>query len=205
MTTHTTWHEPVQERGRERVAKILQSASRLVLETGHLDIKMTHVAKSAGIPIGSVYQFFPTRDALIGQLYATQMTAIDESLREGIAQADSLDTLISGIRGTLANQLSTVKRRPILALIWSSASSHPAIRKADLANTQKNASVLCDRICALGNISDHERAKSTALIVCHVWGSVIQLCLDVDEVESERMLDAYAAMIQASLRFPQIA
>ncbi|MFP6598198.1 MAG: TetR/AcrR family transcriptional regulator [Candidatus Hydrogenedentota bacterium] len=59
---------PVQARSRERVERILDAAAHLLTEEGYNSVKTNLIAKRAGISIGSVYQFFPNRYAIINAL-----------------------------------------------------------------------------------------------------------------------------------------
>lgn len=199
-TPASTWKEPVQARSRARVAALLDAALALALELGHLDLKMTHVAERASVPIGSLYQFFPTREALIERLFAREMSAIDQQLRSGLKRAKTLEDIAAGLRAALHRQFKTVQNRPGLALIWTLAAGHPAIRAADLENTRLNADALAERLADLCDASDTAPFKDAALIICHTWGSVISLSLNENEQTARRLLESYAHMIEAQLR-----
>ncbi|MEK7794319.1 MAG: helix-turn-helix domain-containing protein [Candidatus Hydrogenedentota bacterium] len=56
---------PTQDRGRERVDRILDAAARLLVEQGYEAVKTNHIAKRAGVSVGSIYQFFPNRVARV--------------------------------------------------------------------------------------------------------------------------------------------
>jgi len=52
---------PKRQRGRERVAAILDAAAQLFIEQGQA-VTMTEIAARSGTAIGSLYRFFPTRE-----------------------------------------------------------------------------------------------------------------------------------------------
>ncbi len=56
---------PSQNRSRERVEKILQAAAELLVQTDINEITTSSIAKQAGIPVGSVYQYFTERDSVL--------------------------------------------------------------------------------------------------------------------------------------------
>lgn len=72
---------PVQERGRKRFAQILDAGRSQLAEVGVDGFTLEHVAEAAGVPIGSIYQFFPNKHALIGELSAQDTEAIAGELR----------------------------------------------------------------------------------------------------------------------------
>src|SRR5215218_3084242 len=61
---------PRQERGRERVEKILDSAARVIAEVGVEAMTTNAIATRANTSVGSLYQFFPNKDAIVEALAA---------------------------------------------------------------------------------------------------------------------------------------
>jgi len=65
--------EPKQARGRVKVERILAASEALILEHGADGFSSPMVADAAEIPVASVYQFFPTKYAIIRTLAERQM------------------------------------------------------------------------------------------------------------------------------------
>ncbi|MBB5192368.1 AcrR family transcriptional regulator [Silvimonas terrae] len=57
-----TARQPQRERGRLRVAALLEAADQLFASKGFEATTMTEIAAQAGSSIGSLYQFFPTKE-----------------------------------------------------------------------------------------------------------------------------------------------
>src|SRR6202051_801474 len=90
---------PKRQRGKQRVAELLAAGAAVFGEKGYEAATMTEIAARAGAPIGSLYQFFPSKEALADTLvqnYVALLTADLESLE---AQARNLSTaaLIEGL------------------------------------------------------------------------------------------------------------
>ena len=83
----TVRHRPVQERGRVRFDAILTAARELLAESGAEGFTIDDVATRAGIPVGSVYQFFPNKFAIVAELDARDTEALIDDLT---ARADRL-------------------------------------------------------------------------------------------------------------------
>ncbi|MEU5715202.1 TetR/AcrR family transcriptional regulator [Streptomyces sp. NPDC020403] len=64
---------PVQQRSAERLARILDAGAGLLDETGYEQLSTRAVADRAGVPIGSVYRFFPNKRALVDALAARNL------------------------------------------------------------------------------------------------------------------------------------
>ena len=56
--------EPKRERGKQRVAALLDAGAAVFAEKGYDGATMTEIAERAGAAIGSLYQFFPSKEAL---------------------------------------------------------------------------------------------------------------------------------------------
>ncbi len=59
---------PRQERGRRRVDEILDAAEALIIEAGPSACSVHELARRAGASVGSMYHFFPTKDAIFEAL-----------------------------------------------------------------------------------------------------------------------------------------
>ena len=198
-TAAHAWKEPTQERGRARVAAILDAARDLAAEQGHLDFKMTVVAERAGVPVGSLYQFFPSRTALVARLFASEMEVVDQSLERGLARAQSVDEVLEGIGQLIKDHVALVKSRPALFVMWTSPTLEPDLQEADFQNSRANAAMIAQRVLALGGSRLDKRAvEDTALLICHLWGHVLRLSVLVDETLPENsVIDQYIGMIEA--------
>jgi AcrR family transcriptional regulator len=60
--------QPVQERSTRRVERILDTCAELVAEVGYDALTTTTLARRAGVAIGSLYQFFPDKRAVVRAL-----------------------------------------------------------------------------------------------------------------------------------------
>lgn len=59
---------PQQKRSREMVTRLLDATASTVAERGLDNTTTNHIAERAGVSIGSLYQYFPDKDALIDAL-----------------------------------------------------------------------------------------------------------------------------------------
>jgi AcrR family transcriptional regulator len=60
--------KPRQERSRATVEAILEAAAHILVEHGFEDTTTRQVAERAGVSIGTLYQYFPSKEALITAL-----------------------------------------------------------------------------------------------------------------------------------------
>lgn len=94
---------PLQARSRETVAVILRAGARVLGELGWSGFTTNKVAEAAGVSIGSVYQYFPDKLALIDAIRHSHLEDVLAVMR-GIGQANpSANQLIEHlVRGLIA-------------------------------------------------------------------------------------------------------
>src|SRR5580698_9811508 len=94
---------PKRARGKQRVAELLQAASVVFAEKGYEAATMTEIAARAGAPIGSLYQFFPSKEALADTLVQSYVGLLAADLEALEARALEIDTqaLIEGLFSVL--------------------------------------------------------------------------------------------------------
>ncbi|MGO4334195.1 helix-turn-helix domain-containing protein [Labrys sp. KB_33_2] len=76
---------PQREVGRQRVAELLEAAAEVIQERGFEATTMAEIALRADARIGSLYRFFPSKDAVADALmdhYATVLAAAYDSVRD---------------------------------------------------------------------------------------------------------------------------
>lgn len=71
---------PTQERGERRVAELLRAAEQVFAAKGYESTKMSAIAELAGASIGSLYQFFPSKESIGGALIRGYMNELNDQL-----------------------------------------------------------------------------------------------------------------------------
>jgi AcrR family transcriptional regulator len=92
--------EPQRENGRQRVAELMQAAADVIQERGFEAATMAEIAARADAKIGSLYRFFPNKDAIADALMQNYSEILEAEYQGVIARAAALpvdelaDTLI---------------------------------------------------------------------------------------------------------------
>ncbi|QXI25863.1 TetR family transcriptional regulator [Pseudomonas vanderleydeniana] len=81
----TSRKEPRQARSNDLVAAILQAAVQVLAQEGMRRFTTTRVAERAGVSVGSVYQYFPNKAAILFRLQSDEWQQTSEMLH-GILQ-----------------------------------------------------------------------------------------------------------------------
>jgi AcrR family transcriptional regulator len=117
--------QPTQARSRERVADILKATASVLAEVGYEGLSTNLVAERAGVPVGSIYQFFETKDdivaALVEQFQGRILRLAKEQLDAALAARDRrafIARLIEGIAGIQADSSAFI-------CVFSGSPAHP--------------------------------------------------------------------------------
>jgi AcrR family transcriptional regulator len=107
-------HAPKRQRGKRRVAELLAAGAAVFAEKGYEAATMTEIAARAGAPIGSLYQFFPSKESLADTLVQNYVALLAEDLEALEARAREIDAhalverLFSVLRGRPEERAATM-------------------------------------------------------------------------------------------------
>nr|GEU29193.1 hypothetical protein [Tanacetum cinerariifolium] len=89
---------PGQARSADTVSTIIEAAARILEAEGHNGFSTNAVARRAGVSIGTLYQYFPNKEAVLGALLARETAQLlshaELALEQPIAE-DALSTLVA--------------------------------------------------------------------------------------------------------------
>lgn len=143
MLTHYHWlrTEPVQARSRARVDAILDAADLVFLQRGYAAATTNHVAAAAGTSIGSLYRFFPDKEALLVALAQRYGARMLEIARE-VTPEDPRGYTVAGM---VARGIDTFNHfllmNPGFRTIVEQA-GHPALREGAAAHTAAMVAII---------------------------------------------------------------
>jgi len=124
--TVTPRKTPRQRRSADTVAVILEAAARILERQGLAAFNTNAVAELAGVSIGSLYQYFPGKDALMAALIRADSQARIDDLTRAVEAVDGarMDKAVARlVETTLDHQF----KRPNLALIIDSEETRLAL------------------------------------------------------------------------------
>ena len=152
---------PQRERGKRRVAALLEAAVTLFAKKGYDAVTMTELAARAGAPIGSLYQFFPSKEALADAFLDRFGERVDEALKdiEDRASTLALAELVDALLGLMDRFQE--ERTAAASLIESRRETSTRADELRLSLRRHVARVLRIRILKLSP----RRAQTMALVV----------------------------------------
>jgi AcrR family transcriptional regulator len=83
---------PAQERSRFTVEQIIQAATQVFAEWGYAGATTNHIAERAGVSIGSLYQYFPNKEAILVTLAKRHVEIAGNLLMGLVAERNLIET-----------------------------------------------------------------------------------------------------------------
>ncbi len=118
---------PEQDRSRATVDAIVDAAARILVKHGYDAFTTNRVAEKAGVSIGSLYQYFPNKDALLGELMRRHTLAIEDGI-EAMAEGAKSAPLAEVVRTAIEHNVRAHLIDPELHVVLSDV---PPLGKMD--------------------------------------------------------------------------
>lgn len=187
--------QPTQARARERVERLLSVATEMIAETGSDAMRMTELAERAGVPIGSLYQYFPDKAAILRLLAIRVMERVREMLRRTIEGLDDPKEALARIDLALVGYYQLFLTEPVTCDIWSAAQSDKALQELDIEDSRVNAGLFFDAMKPIVPKHNHARLKAASFLLMQLSGAAVRLAIAVDRKEGDRLMMEYRFMI----------
>nr|RAV90871.1 TetR/AcrR family transcriptional regulator [Aerococcus tenax] len=160
----TIRREPTQARAKARVERILAAASELIAETGSDAVRMADIASRAGVPIGSLYQYFPDKASMLRMLGLRFMERVRDGLRLTFSEIGSRDEALSRFDEALQGYYSIFLDEPVVRDVWSGMQSDKEMQALDIEDSRANAEIVVAALKPLVARRDHARLETTAFL-----------------------------------------
>lgn len=185
---------PSQRRSRERVERILAVATGLIAAQGSDALRMAEVAAKAGISIGSLYQYFPDKAAIIRTLAerinAEGRACIEEGLRDvrdAAGLRDAFGRLIDTYYGLFLAE-------PVMRDIWSGLQADKGLREIDLEDSRINGRVLAEVLARIDPGAERAGQFTRAFLVMQLGEATMRLAISVGREEGAALVEVYKRM-----------
>lgn len=194
---------PAQERSRVKFDQLLYSSRELLMEVGFESFTCEEVAVRAGVPIGTLYQFFANKYVIVCELDRVDAIAVREELATLAAQLPTLDWLM--LLDRLLDHIAELWRAdPSRRAVWHAVQSTPATRATAAVTERELASDVASVLAPLTPGTPRDRRRIIAEVIVHVAYSMLNFSVrDGQEhaeaiIELKRLLSAYLIAAESS-------
>jgi AcrR family transcriptional regulator len=160
---------------------ILRAARDVFVREGFHAATTHDVARAAGVSVGSIYTYFPSKDELIRECVLAANQAENEAVLQDIRADGSIGARISrAIAGWYRLTVEAPGVPAFLAEAWAAASRKPAIRDMVGRRQQRivtTATILLQDGVAAGELAAHLDVGRAARAIAALLDGVVLECL----------------------------
>jgi len=121
---------PTQARSRKRVEQVLDAAATLVVRDGVDALTTSEIARAAGIPVASLYQYFADKDAVLLALAERDMAEMDAEVAAAVAALDERGLDVAAVvRATMEAFVRVYHRRRAFVEIYLRGRTNAAVHR----------------------------------------------------------------------------
>lgn len=191
---------PVQTRSRDRVELILKTARDLIGEKGIDAVSMREIAQTAGIQIGSLYQYFPGKSTLLLTIMNQYYDSLYEETKKILGPVQTISELEIASEKAFKQFVSIFQKDPALANLWAGARAIPELVSEDNRDTYRNADLIVKTtLRCLPNLKESE-IRPFALYFSHTIGMVIRFVREIDVEHGKAVLKETLEILKLKLR-----
>ena len=185
---------PQQARSKRRFEKILRAARTLIAKHGVLRLKMHDIAGLANVPIGSVYQYFPTRSALIAYLFAVSLESYHEIGRRHLGHVRTLRSCAAAMRRVVLEVYRENRADVLMQEIWRGIQADPTIRTLHLWDNEVFTQYFFDAARRSGAPLRERVLFNRCRLINEMWDGAIRLSITLEPKLADELLAESIAM-----------
>lgn len=190
---------PSQKRALERVERLLEAARGLITEKGSDAMRMAEVAERAGVSIGSLYQYFPDKTALI-RVLADRFNAEGRAcIAEELGQATDAASLRAAFRRLVGIYYGLFLAEPVIRDVWSATQADKALRAFELESSRLNGALLAEAVSHVKPEVDRAELEASAFLVMQLGEATMRLAVSVSRAEGDLLVETYLRMALAEI------
>jgi AcrR family transcriptional regulator len=183
--------QPQQKRSRERVERILAAAKELIARGGSDVMKMGELAEKAGVPIGSLYQFFPDKASVVRTLAERYNEEGRACIREALEPVRDEAAFSKAFSELIDIYYGLFLAEPVMRDIWSGTQADKALQDIDLADARENGAIVAAALAFIHPKTDAEELFNRAMLVMYLGTSTMRLAIAVERPQGDTMVASY--------------
>lgn len=189
---------PQQARSRGKFDAILAAALRLIHEKGYEQVSVREIAREVGLPIASVYQYFPNKLAIVRQLWESYTSTLAELMGAELAAVGkdaAEENLARVVSNVVDHMIAHHRANPELLDVWRSVDGSPELRALNRQDTINVAQVITSAVLVARPDADPKETMSRALIACETASSTVKLAQELPPPLVDGLYDSLKSVL----------
>ena len=194
---------PQQARSRQKVAAILENAIRLFQDSGVDTVSMREIARASGMPIATLYQYFPSKQAIVRRIWEDHSEEIGRLLEAELTPliTDSSPEAIWRVIERIVDSYAEVQaRNPAFLEIRRCVEATPDLRQLNIDNTLHVAKMIQQSVLRINPQVDPVLALNYSIIGIEATSATAKLGQELPEDQREQLLTSMKGFIRQLLR-----
>ena len=194
---------PQQARSRQKVAAILENAIRLFQDSGMDTVSMREIARASGMPIATLYQYFPSKQAIVRRIWEDHTEEIGRLLEAELTPliTDSSPEAIWRVIERIVDSYAEVQaRNPAFLEIRRCVEATPDLRQLNIDNTLHVAKMIQQSVLRINPQVDPVLALNYSIIGIEATSATAKLGQELPDDQREQLLTSMKGFIRQLLR-----
>lgn len=185
---------PRQARSREMVETILEAAARVFIRRGYASATTNRIAEAAGISVGSLYQYFPSKDAIAVELLRRYRETLIGLVHRHLEQVEetSFESVVRALVGAI---LRAEGVDPELHRVLIEQVVRTSARAEIVGFEEKVERLLADAIRQRAVVRDRDPDVTAFVLVRAVLGAVHAAVVDRPAMNGPRLVDELTRLV----------
>ncbi|GAA4784849.1 TetR/AcrR family transcriptional regulator [Corynebacterium canis] len=191
---------PAQQRSREKYSRILAAARGVLVDVGFESFTFDEVARRAGVPIGTLYQYFANKYVMICELDRQDTAGVVSELTKfstrvpALQWPDFLDEFIDHLASLWHDD-------PSRRAVWHAVQSTPATRATAAATEQEVLEIIAKVMRPLATTASDAERFALAGIMVHTVSSLLNYAVRDHQLNEPRFRTTVAEIKRMILAY----
>lgn len=190
---------PSQQRGRERVERILAVATELIARNGSDALRMGEIVEKADVSFGSLYQYFPDKTAIIRVLAERFNEQGRQCVENELLEIRSAGDLQAGLGRIIDGYYAMFLGEPVMRDIWHATQADKLLQQVDAEDMEWHSQAFLAVLQRLWPERDHMELARIARLTMQLVAAAVRYAISIEREEGDRAIALFKAMLPADL------
>ncbi|WFU09395.1 TetR family transcriptional regulator [Rhizobium sp. CB3090] len=190
---------PSQQRGRERVERILSVAMELIEKNGSDALRMGDIVEKAGVSFGSLYQYFPDKTAIIRVLAERFNEQGRQCVESELARVQSAADLQGALGSIIDGYYAMFRDEPVMRDIWHATQADKLLQEIDAQDMEWHSQAFLAVLHRLWPARDPEELARIARLTMQLVAAAVRYAISIEKEEGDRAIALFKAMLPADI------
>lgn len=186
---------PSQKRAQERVERILSIATDLIADRGIDGVTMSDVAEQADVSIGSLYQYFPDKLAIVSSLAERYNAEGQACVAAELANVRTSADLRPALTRIVDAYYDMYLILPAMRAIWQATQAEPGLQAIDAEDCAAHGKMMSDTLARLDPDGNPIRQQLLAALLMQLVASAVRHAIALEPGEGQSTINLFKDML----------